>query len=107
MQSVVLHKRLDLRIEEQAMPSPGSGEVLVRIERGGICGSDLHYYNRGGFGTFQITEPMTLGHEIAGRVEALGAGVSWPRCRDYGRRQSGKPLRQVRVLPQRSADPLP
>jgi L-idonate 5-dehydrogenase len=78
MQSVVLHKRLDLRVEELAMPSPGSGEVLVRIERGGICGSDLHYYHRGGFGTFQIMEPMTLGHEIAGRVETLGAGVSWP-----------------------------
>ena len=78
MQSVVLHKRLDLRIEERATPSPGRGEVLVRIERGGICGTDLHYYNRGGFGTFQIMEPMTLGHEIAGRVEALGAGVSWP-----------------------------
>ena len=78
MQSVVLHKRLDLRIEEQAVPSPGSGEVLVRIERGGICGSDLHYYNRGGFGAFQVKEPMTLGHEIAGRVEALGPGVSWP-----------------------------
>ena len=78
MQSVVLHKRLDLRIEEQAMPSPGPGEVLVRIERGGICGTDLHYYNHGGFGAFQIIEPMTLGHEIAGKVEALGAGVSWP-----------------------------
>jgi len=78
MQSIVLHKRLDLRIEEQAAPLPGSGEVLVRVERGGICGSDLHYYHRGGFGAFQITEPMTLGHEIAGRVEALGAGVSWP-----------------------------
>jgi len=37
MQSVVLHKRLDLRIEEQSVPSPGTGEVLVRIERGGIC----------------------------------------------------------------------
>jgi len=78
MQSVVLHSRLDLRIEEKAMPSPGPGEVRVRIERGGICGSDLHYYHRGGFGTFQIVEPMTLGHEIAGRVEALGAGVSGP-----------------------------
>ena len=49
MQSIVLHKRLDLRIEEQAAPLPGSGEVLVRVERGGICGSDLHYYHRGGF----------------------------------------------------------
>jgi len=78
MQSVVLHKRLDLRIEERVVPSAQPGEVLVRIERGGICGSDLHYYNRGGFGTVQIMEPMTLGHEIAGRVEALGAGVSWP-----------------------------
>ena len=78
MRAVVLHRPRDLRIEEQAEPAPGPGEVLVRIERGGICGSDLHYYRHGGFGTVRMTEPMTLGHEIAGRVAVLGPGVAGP-----------------------------
>jgi L-idonate 5-dehydrogenase len=76
MQSVVLWEPLDLRIEKRVRPTPGPGEVLVRIERGGICGSDLHYYRHGGFGTVRMKEPMTLGHEISGRVEALGPNVS-------------------------------
>jgi L-idonate 5-dehydrogenase len=78
MQSVVLHEPNDLRIEARPIPTPGPGEVLVRIERGGICGSDLHYYHQGGFGTVRIKAPMTLGHEIAGRIAALGAGVTGP-----------------------------
>lgn len=76
MQSVVLHEPLDLRIEKRVRPTAGPGEVLVRIERGGICGTDLHYYRHGGFGTVRMKEPMTLGHEISGRVEALGPNVS-------------------------------
>ena len=78
MRAVVLRQPLDLNLEERALPSPGPGEVLVRITRGGICGSDLHYFLHGGFGTVRMKEPMILGHEIAGRVEALGAGVSSP-----------------------------
>jgi len=48
---------------------------LIRMARGGICGSDLHYYNHGGFGTVRLREPMILGHEVSGYVEALGDGV--------------------------------
>ncbi len=50
MRAVVLHAQGDLRVEEQAQPEPGVGEVLVRIAAGGICGSDLHYFRHGGFG---------------------------------------------------------
>ncbi|RVC63201.1 L-idonate 5-dehydrogenase, partial [Mesorhizobium sp. M2A.F.Ca.ET.046.02.1.1] len=78
MRAVVLRRPLDLDVEERTTPGPGPGEVLVRIARGGICGSDLHYFRHGGFGTVRMKEPMILGHEIAGRVEALGAGVSGP-----------------------------
>ena len=76
MKSVVCHGAKDLRIEEQASVEPGRGEVLVRIQAGGICGSDLHYYNHGGFGDIRIREPMVLGHEIAGEVAVLGEGAS-------------------------------
>jgi L-idonate 5-dehydrogenase len=56
--------------------SPGANEVRVRIAAGGICGSDLHYYHHGGFGTVRIKEPMALGHEIAGVIEDIGADVT-------------------------------
>ncbi|WP_342359631.1 L-idonate 5-dehydrogenase [Terrarubrum flagellatum] len=72
----VLHQAKDLRIETQPLGAPGPGEVLVRIGAGGICGSDLHYYLDGGFGAIRVREPMILGHEVAGTVEALGASVS-------------------------------
>jgi L-idonate 5-dehydrogenase len=76
MRAVVIHSARDLRVEPYAAAAPGPGEVLVRIEAGGICGSDLHYYQHGGFGTIRVREPMVLGHEVAGRIAAVGAGVT-------------------------------
>lgn len=76
MKAVVIHAAKDLRIEERDPGVLEPGQVDVAIEAGGICGSDLHYYNHGGFGTIRLREPMILGHEIAGTVRALGAGVS-------------------------------
>lgn len=75
MKTITVHAAKDLRLEDHPEPSPGPGEVLVRMERGGICGSDLHYYNHGGFGAVRLREPMILGHEVAGRIAALGEGV--------------------------------
>jgi len=76
MKAIVIHAARDLRIEERDSEKAGPGQVEIALEAGGICGSDLHYYNHGGFGTVRLKEPMILGHEIAGRVTALGAGVS-------------------------------
>ncbi len=76
MKAVVIHAAKDLRIEERPDEQPGPGQVEVAIEAGGICGSDLHYYNHGGFGTVRVREPMILGHEVAGTIKALGEGVS-------------------------------
>jgi L-idonate 5-dehydrogenase len=76
MLSIVAHGARDLRVEPSEAPAaPGPGEVAVDLRVGGICGSDLHYYHHGGFGTVRIREPMILGHEAAGTVAALGAGV--------------------------------
>ena len=75
MKSIVIHAPKDLRIEERDEGAPGPGEVSIRMATGGICGSDLHYYNHGGFGTVRIREPMILGHEVAGHIAALGGGV--------------------------------
>lgn len=75
MKIITAYGAKDLRIEDRDMPAPGSGEVLVKMECGGICGSDLHYYNHGGFGTVRLKEPMILGHEVSGRIETLGDEV--------------------------------
>ena len=90
MKAVVIHAAKDLRIEEREVEALGPGQVEVAIEAGGICGSDLHYYNHGGFGTVRIREPMILGHEVAGTIKALGDGVS---CFAIGDRVAVSPSR--------------
>jgi L-idonate 5-dehydrogenase len=75
MRALVLHEIKDLRIEEREAGAPGPGQVLVRMAAGGICGSDLHYYLHGGFGSIRVREPVILGHEVSGHVAALGEGV--------------------------------
>ena len=76
MQAIVIHQAHDLRIEERPEETPGPGEVAIAIRRGGICGSDLLYYNHGGFGVIRLKEPMVLGHEVAGEISAIGPGVA-------------------------------
>jgi L-idonate 5-dehydrogenase len=76
MKAIVIHAAKDLRIEEREAELPGAGQVSVKLATGGICGSDLHYYNHGGFGNIRLKEPMILGHEVAGYISAVGEGVS-------------------------------
>ncbi len=76
MKAIVAHAAKDLRLEDVASEDPGPGQVSIRMAAGGICGSDLHYYNHGGFGTVRLKEPMILGHEVAGHITALGDGVT-------------------------------
>ena len=75
MKAIVAHAAKDLRIEVHPRPEPGLGQVLIRMKTGGICGSDLHYFNHGGFGPITLKQPMVLGHEVAGVIERLGEGV--------------------------------
>jgi Zn-dependent alcohol dehydrogenase len=63
-----------LRIEELTLELPRAGEVLVRMEASGVCHSDLHQAD----GDWDDPGPMVLGHEGAGRVEAVGPGVITP-----------------------------
>ncbi|CAM3926171.1 L-idonate 5-dehydrogenase [Paracoccus yeei] len=70
-----LYGARDLRVEEQEVGRPGPGEVLLAMAAGGICGSDLHYYQDGGFGPVRVREPIISGHEASGHVVEAGAGV--------------------------------
>ncbi len=75
MRAIVVHEAGTLRIEERDVGAPGPGEVRVRLAAGGVCGSDLHYYNHGGFGSVRLKEPMILGHEVSGHVAEVGREV--------------------------------
>ena len=74
-QALVIHGANDLRIEETETEPLGEHQLRVQVRAGGICGSDLHYYQHGGFGTVRVKQPMVLGHEVSGQVVAVGAQV--------------------------------
>jgi len=76
MRGVVIHAPKDLRIEEAPSQTLGPHDVRVRIRMGGICGSDLHYFNHGGTGFIRLREPMVLGHEVAGVVCEVGSDAT-------------------------------
>jgi threonine dehydrogenase-like Zn-dependent dehydrogenase len=75
MLQVRVHGPGDVRVDEVAEPEPGPGDAVVRIAACGICGSDLSYIRMGSLAG-PGPEPMCLGHEMAGVVEAVGENVT-------------------------------
>lgn len=71
----VLHAKGDVRIEMREVGEIGPSQALVRVRSGGICGSDIHYFWDGGIGSIRVSEPIILGHEASGTIEALGGEV--------------------------------
>ncbi|MGM0494644.1 MAG: NAD(P)-dependent alcohol dehydrogenase, partial [Armatimonadota bacterium] len=80
MKAAVLHGVHDMRVENVPMPEISrERDVLVRIRSVGVCGSDVHFHERGVIGKYPLTEPTIMGHEAAGEVvEVLdeGCGLS-------------------------------
>ncbi|MFA9230068.1 MAG: L-idonate 5-dehydrogenase [Microgenomates group bacterium] len=76
MRAIVIHAAKDLRIEEVTPQDLGAGQLRLRLATGGVCGSDLHYYNHGGFGAIRLKQPMILGHEVSAYVTEMGDGVA-------------------------------
>lgn len=76
MLAVVVHAPGDLRVEEVADPVPAPDEVLLRMSFGGICGSDIAYWRSGISGTAVLKDPLVLGHEVSGTIEAIGEGAA-------------------------------
>src|SRR6266508_61584 len=56
-------------------PSPGDDEVLIRVLRTGICGTDLHIHDWDGWASKHITVPLIVGHEFVGEIVAAGPDV--------------------------------
>ncbi|GBR45499.1 L-idonate 5-dehydrogenase [Neokomagataea thailandica] len=75
-EALVIHQKGDLRLDTLPLAPPLEGQTLIRLAWGGICGSDMHYLMHGGVGASVLKEPMILGHEVSGFVEALGPGES-------------------------------
>ncbi|MDR3372142.1 MAG: L-idonate 5-dehydrogenase [Ancalomicrobiaceae bacterium] len=94
MKTVVIHGPRDLRIEERGVGSLAAGEVLVDVRSGGICGSDMHYYNHGGFGAVRLKEPMILGHEVSGVIAAVAADVTKVKVGDKVAVNPSRPCRR-------------
>ncbi len=69
MRVAMYYSNRDVRLEEMPVPQIGSGEVLMRVEASGICGTDLLEWYR------LHKAPLVLGHEVAGMVDAIGKGV--------------------------------
>lgn len=63
----------EIIFREIEIPSPGPGEILIKIKRIGVCGSDIHVYYGEHSGTGY---PVTQGHEVSGQVAAVGEGVT-------------------------------
>jgi L-iditol 2-dehydrogenase len=64
------------RLADMPISDPGPGQVQVRVEAVGICGSDLHAYTEGAIGGMANVYPMVLGHEPAGVIVKTGPGVT-------------------------------
>ena len=91
MRAAVLHGVEDLRMEERPDPSPAPGEVVVRVESVGVCGSDVHYYEKGRVGSHVVEGPLVLGHEAAGVVVSTGRGVTRVKVGDRVSIEPGVP----------------
>ncbi|MDR6939057.1 L-idonate 5-dehydrogenase [Arcanobacterium hippocoleae] len=75
MKAVVVKAANDLQVLEMPDPVCGAQQVIVQMEWGGICGSDLAYVHSGISGTAVLQEPLILGHEVAGVVIEVGSEV--------------------------------
>lgn len=69
MRAAFIESAKNIVIRDVPTPEPAEGQVRVRIEYVGICGSDLHYYYEGANGAFVVREPLVPGHEVSGHVD--------------------------------------
>ena len=72
----VLTQLKTMAFRDVPMPKAAPGEILMKLEAVGICGSDVHYYNHGRIGDFVVEYPFILGHECAGTIVEVGEGVT-------------------------------
>ncbi|MFP5227196.1 MAG: zinc-dependent alcohol dehydrogenase [Acidobacteriota bacterium] len=84
MRAAELTAPLAFHLTDMPIDDPAPGEIQVRVEAVGVCGSDLHAWSEGGVGSTPNVYPMLLGHEPAGSIVKIGAGVTGLNCGDRG-----------------------
>lgn len=88
MRRVVLARLEHFAFEDVPIPAPGADEVVLKVERVGICGSDVHLY----YGHYpNVKLPMVLGHEFSGSIHSIGAEVRGVRIGDSVTAEPGIP----------------
>ncbi|KAE8358129.1 alcohol dehydrogenase [Aspergillus caelatus] len=93
--SFVLRAVKDVAIEDRPKPElKDDYDVLVHVAQTGICGSDVHYWQRGRIGDYKLTGPMVLGHESSGIVVETGSKVSHLKAGDRVALEPGVPCRR-------------
>ncbi|MBN2456017.1 MAG: L-threonine 3-dehydrogenase [Sedimentisphaerales bacterium] len=76
MKAIVKNKAgIGLTIQDVPVPEVGINDVLIRILKTSICGTDVHIYNWNKWAQKTIPVPMTIGHEFVGRIESIGSNV--------------------------------
>lgn len=95
MKAAFILEKESIEVRDVETPEPGEGEIRIRVDYVGVCGSDLHYYYEGANGAFVVQEPLIPGHELSGRVDfdpagelASGTGVTVHPAR-FGDSQPG------------------
>ncbi len=130
MKTLRLHAPGDLCLHEEPEPTPGAGEVLLRVTAVGLCGSDRHWFLEGGIGDAVLTQPLVLGHEFTATIESgtrsgervvIDPAIPCARCpvclsgrqhlcldlRFAGHGSTDGALRTLMVWPERLAHGLP
>ncbi|HQZ12653.1 MAG TPA: NAD(P)-dependent alcohol dehydrogenase [Devosia sp.] len=92
VRALVLEKQHELKLREIDLPMDvGPGMVKIKLHTVGVCGSDVHYYTHGKIGPFVVNAPMVLGHEAAGTITEVGAGVTHLKVGDRVCMEPGVP----------------
>ncbi|MDQ4504434.1 MULTISPECIES: NAD(P)-dependent alcohol dehydrogenase [unclassified Sinomonas] len=97
MRASVLRRQGEIALETLDVPAPDDDQVLVQVAAVGVCGSDVHYYEHGRIGPYIVDHPLILGHELSGRIAAVGKDVDPSRI---GQRVAVEPQRPCRTCAQ-------
>lgn len=97
MRANILKNQGTMAMETLPLPTLDPDQVLVQVAAVGVCGSDVHYYEHGRIGPYMVDHPLILGHELSGRIAAVGSAVDPTRV---GKRVAVEPQRPCRTCKQ-------
>ncbi|MBD1543038.1 NAD(P)-dependent alcohol dehydrogenase [Arthrobacter sp. IA7] len=97
MRAAVLKSQGDMALKTLPVPDLEPDQVLVQVAAVGVCGSDVHYFEHGRIGDYVVDHPLILGHELSGRIAAVGSAVDPARL---GQRVAVEPQRPCRKCKQ-------